>query len=185
MALIKCKECGTEVSSKAKTCPKCGIRVADKQYGCLPSIVIIFLGLIIFVVLVGILYDSPPTVSRNPMDVMIAAARIEANKPKNNTLESKKQWLHEQREIALREGDLEAVKTLDAMAPTPISAPKEVVVNNSKSFYPGHRKGTEAIYSASIDNRITLILTTDINAKEIKGSAQYDEENILYNRRLS
>ena len=25
MALIKCKECGSEVSDKAKTCPKCGI----------------------------------------------------------------------------------------------------------------------------------------------------------------
>lgn len=26
MALIKCKECGNEVSSKAETCPKCGVR---------------------------------------------------------------------------------------------------------------------------------------------------------------
>jgi RNA polymerase subunit RPABC4/transcription elongation factor Spt4 len=24
MALKKCKECGTEISSEAKTCPKCG-----------------------------------------------------------------------------------------------------------------------------------------------------------------
>lgn len=34
MALIKCKECGTEVSSKAEACPKCGARVAAKQMGC-------------------------------------------------------------------------------------------------------------------------------------------------------
>lgn len=27
MALITCKECSTEVSSEAKTCPKCGARV--------------------------------------------------------------------------------------------------------------------------------------------------------------
>lgn len=27
MALITCKECSTEVSSEAKTCPKCGVRV--------------------------------------------------------------------------------------------------------------------------------------------------------------
>lgn len=26
MALIKCKECGNEISSKAETCPKCGLR---------------------------------------------------------------------------------------------------------------------------------------------------------------
>ena len=35
MALIKCKECGNEVSSAAKTCPKCGAQVA-KEFGCLP-----------------------------------------------------------------------------------------------------------------------------------------------------
>lgn len=27
MALIKCKECGNEISSKAETCPKCGVRL--------------------------------------------------------------------------------------------------------------------------------------------------------------
>lgn len=30
MAIIKCKECGKEVSTKAKTCPNCGIEVAGK-----------------------------------------------------------------------------------------------------------------------------------------------------------
>ncbi len=29
MALIKCPECGTEVSDKAKTCPKCAYPIAD------------------------------------------------------------------------------------------------------------------------------------------------------------
>lgn len=31
MALIKCKECGKEVSSKAKTCPNCGVEIAAKR----------------------------------------------------------------------------------------------------------------------------------------------------------
>ena len=26
MALIKCKECGNEISSSAKTCPHCGVK---------------------------------------------------------------------------------------------------------------------------------------------------------------
>lgn len=30
MALVKCKECGEEISSKAKVCPKCGAKVAKK-----------------------------------------------------------------------------------------------------------------------------------------------------------
>lgn len=34
MALIKCKECGTDVSSKAEACPKCGAKVKAKGMGC-------------------------------------------------------------------------------------------------------------------------------------------------------
>ena len=30
MALIKCPDCGTEVSASAKSCPKCGCPVADR-----------------------------------------------------------------------------------------------------------------------------------------------------------
>jgi hypothetical protein len=47
MALIKCKECGTEVSSKAVACPKCGAQVAKKSIGCGTIIVVLVLGLII------------------------------------------------------------------------------------------------------------------------------------------
>lgn len=47
MALIKCKECGAEVSSKAETCPKCGARVAAKPMGCGTFVGIAFLGVII------------------------------------------------------------------------------------------------------------------------------------------
>lgn len=51
MALIKCKECGNEVSSEAKTCPKCGAKV-PKGMGLLSKI---FLGLFGFVVLSAVL----------------------------------------------------------------------------------------------------------------------------------
>ena len=33
MALIKCHECGTEVSTEAKTCPKCGAKVKKPSSG--------------------------------------------------------------------------------------------------------------------------------------------------------
>ena len=50
MALVKCKECGNEVSSEAETCPKCGSRVADKPMGCGALIgVVILVGIIISV----------------------------------------------------------------------------------------------------------------------------------------
>lgn len=32
MALINCKECGTEVSTTAKACPKCGARVPKTKW---------------------------------------------------------------------------------------------------------------------------------------------------------
>lgn len=54
MALIKCKECGTEVSSKAEACPKCGARVAAKQYGCGTLILVLLLGVIIISVFTSI-----------------------------------------------------------------------------------------------------------------------------------
>jgi hypothetical protein len=33
--MIKCKECGGEVSSKADACPKCGVRLKAKPSGCI------------------------------------------------------------------------------------------------------------------------------------------------------
>ncbi|RVS47000.1 zinc-ribbon domain-containing protein [Citrobacter freundii] len=33
MALIKCKECGEQVSDKAASCPKCGAPIAKKNKG--------------------------------------------------------------------------------------------------------------------------------------------------------
>lgn len=47
MALIKCKECGTEVSSKAEACLKCGARIAAKPMGCGTLIGVIILGAVI------------------------------------------------------------------------------------------------------------------------------------------
>lgn len=51
MALIKCKECGKEVSSEAETCPHCGARIASKPMGCGSVIGILFvvgIGALIF-----------------------------------------------------------------------------------------------------------------------------------------
>lgn len=58
MALIKCKECGSQVSNKAEKCPNCGvtIKAAPRQYGC-GSVILIFVVIAIWVnVLTG---DDP------------------------------------------------------------------------------------------------------------------------------
>ncbi len=42
MALIKCKECGSDVSSKAGTCPKCGVTLKHKT-SCLTMLLALIL----------------------------------------------------------------------------------------------------------------------------------------------
>ena len=48
MALVKCKECGHEVSKKAKRCPNCGGPPPPKQYGFWHLFLILFIGWIFF-----------------------------------------------------------------------------------------------------------------------------------------
>jgi hypothetical protein len=43
MALIRCKECSSEVSSKAVSCPKCGAKIKRKGIGLLSVVGILFL----------------------------------------------------------------------------------------------------------------------------------------------
>ncbi|MDR3409669.1 MAG: zinc ribbon domain-containing protein [Formivibrio sp.] len=45
MALQKCRECGTEVSSEAKSCPKCGIAKPVKPKSQLPKVIAWIFGL--------------------------------------------------------------------------------------------------------------------------------------------
>lgn len=57
MALIKCKECGNDVSTKAEACPKCGAKVTTQNVGCGTVFGALFLGVIIIGVL-GSVFNS-------------------------------------------------------------------------------------------------------------------------------
>jgi len=57
MALIKCKECGNEVSSTAQTCPKCGAKV-KKKTGILTWIVGIVFAMVVIGMVSGNLEQS-------------------------------------------------------------------------------------------------------------------------------
>jgi hypothetical protein len=61
MALITCKECGNEVSSKADACPKCGARVARKAMGCGTLFGVAFLGAVILSALSGVFSSGSGT----------------------------------------------------------------------------------------------------------------------------
>ena len=56
MAIVTCKECGGELSSKAKRCPKCG--AVRKRHGCL-MVLGVFLALGFLVAVVGGISNTP------------------------------------------------------------------------------------------------------------------------------
>lgn len=58
MALISCKECGSEVSSKAETCPKCGVRVLAEPIGCGMTIGVVVASVIIIPVILSVLVSG-------------------------------------------------------------------------------------------------------------------------------
>jgi len=54
MALTKCKECGKEISKKAKICPHCGAPV-KKKTGCLTIVVgVVLAGLILYAIVANL-----------------------------------------------------------------------------------------------------------------------------------
>ena len=50
MAIIKCKECGSEMSSSASRCPKCG-KTRTTLVGILAAVII---GVVLFIVIWGL-----------------------------------------------------------------------------------------------------------------------------------
>lgn len=60
MALRKCKECGNDVSTTAKSCPKCGAVQKTKTHGCVGCLgVLVIVAVVIFVLMLSI--DTKPS----------------------------------------------------------------------------------------------------------------------------
>ncbi|MDY7566286.1 FxLYD domain-containing protein [Pseudomonas sp. RTC3] len=64
MAIIKCSECGKEISNKAKSCPSCGIEV-KKKVTLFQAIGVIFLGVSVVSVVVSNTDTSAPGLARS------------------------------------------------------------------------------------------------------------------------
>ena len=56
MALIKCEECGKEISEEARTCPNCGVKTAKtkKQNKTISKVVIMVLIIVTLIAIIGI-----------------------------------------------------------------------------------------------------------------------------------
>ena len=84
MSLVKCKECGTQVSTKAKTCPKCGA-VAPKKTSLFTWIILIF---IIFVSYVAITSPTPTSTRTTSQARQPSSASTQANSTGNRSTSS-------------------------------------------------------------------------------------------------
>jgi len=66
MAMIKCKECKSKISDKAKTCPKCGYPIYDKHKFSVKRTIALTAGALLIFVLVIIMYAVNILNSTNP-----------------------------------------------------------------------------------------------------------------------
>jgi len=62
MALVKCKECGSEISTKAHACPRCGAKIV-RTSGCAKLLAVIFGFFVLLLIIGGTLPHSSPSTS--------------------------------------------------------------------------------------------------------------------------
>jgi len=87
MALVKCKECGEDVSTKAKTCPKCGAK-APKKTSLFTWLVLVF---IIFVIYGA---NQAPTTPNKPKHASASASTAPQNSEEvKNVAPPKPSWV--------------------------------------------------------------------------------------------
>ncbi len=84
MALKKCKECGKEISTKAKECPHCGVP-AKKKAGC-GSIALVLLGLLIIISILGSLGSKESKTTTPEKSVGTSNKPISTWKERDNSL---------------------------------------------------------------------------------------------------
>ena len=83
MALIKCTECGHEISDTAATCPNCGHKNEQRSSGggCLKVVLLLFGGLVLLVLL-GLCTNSGDDPSSR-VDNLVKRCTAEAGIPSN------------------------------------------------------------------------------------------------------
>jgi len=93
MTIIKCKECGKEVSSKANICPNCGIKIS-KSMGCGTAIGIVLIVFIVLVVISGphtnYVESSPPKSDQSNIQT------IDSSLQQNISKKPGDQWVYQQ-----------------------------------------------------------------------------------------
>lgn len=85
MALVKCKECGTDISDKAGACPKCGApaKAPTKQKSGWGAALSIFAGVLVLVTIWGAFSDPGPAMSKKPQLMKLSDGTLTEEKSRS------------------------------------------------------------------------------------------------------
>lgn len=134
MAMINCKECGKEISNKAKTCPNCGSPVT-KNIGCGWLILVI-----VFVVFIIIIFNL-----NNP-----TSTSIRSSGTKKIDSEVAVKMLIENKFIHKIEPELNRAY-VNWYIWNSMDVEKKEAVSKAIAFYCGYQKGTELFWADIYD----------------------------------
>lgn len=104
MAIINCKECGSEVSSKAKNCPNCGCKVSS-GIGCGTAIGIVLLAFVAIGVILNMeKYLNEPSKSKSDNVNAYAQNTASTPNPPATTNPPDNQWTYKQGADPMQKG---------------------------------------------------------------------------------
>lgn len=118
MALVTCKECGKEVSNKAKTCPSCGAKAPKKTS--------LLTWLVLILILLGVYSSFDTTAPSDKADAKANSKIKDSNVSKGTTEQSSKAEPKEQLPVwRTNTSKDEMTGELKAFAHSPIAYPKK------------------------------------------------------------
>ena len=140
--MINCKECGKEISNKAKTCPSCGSPVT-KNIGCWGLILaIVFIGFIISIIVSST--TSTPTHSSGTERVTDSSLRMDSEVAVKMLIENK--FIHKI-ELNLNRAYVNWYMW------NSMDVEKKEAVSKAIAFYCGYQKGTGLFWADIYDWR--------------------------------
>ena len=184
MAMIKCKECGAEISSKADACPKCGAKRKKRSgLGCL------FLIILLFIVFGAIVSSVDTTTKPSPAQTSPTSQRSPSTATPERALPTPEQpkllllnWTwHEEYGYAIVEGEVknisqETLKNVEAVAKFYTADKKFITSDDSLIAYNPILPGQTSPFKVSTTHNPAMN-SASITFKEPMGGAILFKKN--------
>lgn len=184
MAMIKCKECGSEISSKAEACPKCGAKRKKRSgLGCLFVVILLFIvfGAIINSVDTTTTPASPQTSATSQHSPSSATTQSPLPTPEQPKLLLLNWTWHEEYGYAIVEGEVqnisqETLKNVEAVAKFYAADKKFITSDDSLIAYNPILPGQTSPFKVSTTHNPAM-KSASITFKELMGGAILFKKN--------